>query len=103
MLSHLAGPFALLEIWLDESARRLRPPVRSLDSYPGFPVFGYSSTPNGVPLDPYGRNIYLDTYDSAYGPGWGAREHLPDAQSDGHFCYGFSSASRTTATRQGRS
>ena len=28
----------------------------------GRPIFGYRSTPQGVPLDPYGRNVYLDSY-----------------------------------------
>ena len=58
-------------------------------TYRGKPVFGMSSTPQGVPLDPYGRNIYLDTYDSAYGPGWERENSFLTHQPNGNFCYGF--------------
>jgi hypothetical protein len=30
-------------------------------SFHGRPIFGYSATPRGAPLDPFGRNVYLDT------------------------------------------
>ena len=33
-------------------------------SYDNSPVFGFRSTPAGVPLDTFGRNIYVDTFDS---------------------------------------
>ena len=36
----------------------------------GSPFYGFSWKPNGEPLDDYGRNIYVDTLDSAYGEGW---------------------------------
>jgi hypothetical protein len=39
-------------------------------TYGGNAVFGFRSTPAGAPLDTVGRNVYLDTFDSAYGPGW---------------------------------
>lgn len=31
-------------------------------SFHGKPIYGYDSTPAGVPLDKYGRNVYLDTF-----------------------------------------
>ena len=48
-------------------------------TYGGQPVFGFKSTPAGDPLDTFGRNIYVDTFDSEYGAGLEAREQLPDA------------------------
>jgi hypothetical protein len=30
-------------------------------SFHGRPIFGYSATPQGAPLDPFGRNVYLDS------------------------------------------
>lgn len=36
-------------------------------SFQGRPIYGQSSTPGGVPLDPFGRNVYLDSY---RGSGW---------------------------------
>jgi hypothetical protein len=36
----------------------------------GKPVHGFRSSRFGVPLDTYGRNIYLDTLGSGYGGGW---------------------------------
>ena len=42
-------------------------------TYLGRPVHGFKSTAAGVPLDTFGRNLYLDTFNSAYGKGWRAR------------------------------
>ena len=39
-------------------------------TYDGQPVFGFKSKPSGEPLDTFGRNIYVDTFNSAYGTGW---------------------------------
>ena len=50
-------------------------------TYRGKPVHGFRSTHRGNPLDTYGRNIYLDTFNSSYGSGW-RRERLPRAQAD---------------------
>lgn len=42
-------------------SRRLEERVRGGLSYHGRPVYGYRSTPQGVPLDRYGRNVCLDS------------------------------------------
>ena len=39
-------------------------------TYADQPVFGFKSTSAGVPLDTFGRNIYVDMFNSKYGPGW---------------------------------
>lgn len=36
--------------------------IRGRASFQGRPIYGFSSTPAGVPLDRFGRNVYLDTF-----------------------------------------
>ena len=36
--------------------------VEGSASFHGKPIFGYSATPQGSPLDPFGRNVYLDSF-----------------------------------------
>ena len=50
-------------------------------TYRGLPVHGFSTTPTGDPLDRYGRVLYLDTLDSAYGRRLAPRERLRRAQA----------------------
>ena len=47
--------------------------------YAGSPVFGFKSTPAGVPLD---------TFDSAYGKGWKRENSFLMHTGTGAFCYG---------------
>jgi hypothetical protein len=57
--------------------------------YADQPVFGFRSTSAGVPLDAYGRNIYVDTFDSAYGTGWHRENSFLTHTHTGAFCYSF--------------
>jgi hypothetical protein len=57
--------------------------------YQGKPVYGFRSTPAGVPLDTFGRNIYLDTFNSKYGKGWKRENSFLAHRGTGVFCYGF--------------
>jgi hypothetical protein len=56
--------------------------------YGGSGVYGFSSTSRGNPTDSYGRNIYVDTHNPAWGRGWyrfnGALSH----RAAGNFCFG---------------
>jgi hypothetical protein len=52
----------------------------------GVPVFGYKHTPQGVPLDPYGRNIYLDTFLRGK---WQRENSFLTKPPDGGFSYAF--------------
>jgi hypothetical protein len=88
-VSHWRGPLPLLEIWLDWVRDGRFEHLFGRYTYRGKPVFGMSSTPDGRPLDPYGRNIYLDTYDSVYGPGWERENSFLTHEPNGNFCYGF--------------
>jgi hypothetical protein len=58
-------------------------------SYNDSAVFGFRSTPAGVPLDTFGRNIYVDTFDSSYGNGWKRENSFLAHTNTGAFCYSF--------------
>ena len=58
-------------------------------SYAGAPVHGFKSTSVGNPLDSFGRNLYVDTFDSAYGAGWKRENSFLAHNPRGTFCYGF--------------
>lgn len=88
-LSHWRGPVARLEVWLDWSYGGRWHHLFGRLTYRGRPVHGFSTTPEGDPLDGYGRVLYLDTYDSAYGPGWRRENGFVARRPDGTFCYGF--------------
>jgi hypothetical protein len=36
--------------------------IKGYATFHGKPIFGFHATPKGAPLDPYGRNVYLDTF-----------------------------------------
>jgi len=60
-LSHWTGEVAQLEVHLDWAYSVHFHHLFGRLAYRGRPVFGFSSTPSGAPLDGWGRNIYLDT------------------------------------------
>jgi hypothetical protein len=91
-LSHWRGALPQLVIYQDwlEGGRYRH--LFGRFTYDGHGVFGFRSSPGGNPLDGYGRNIYIDTFDSAYGKGWhrenGFLAHHK-GETPGDFCYGF--------------
>jgi hypothetical protein len=87
-LSHWTGPLPVLTIHLDWAYRRYDHLFGSL-MYLGQPVYGFRVTPQGAPLDAFGRNIYVDTFNSAYGPGWRRENSFLSHRGTGSFCYGF--------------
>ena len=58
-------------------------------SYLGQPIFGFGSNAKGVPKDKYGRNLYIDTLNSAYGPGWRRESGILTHKGTGTFCHSF--------------
>ena len=86
-LSHWSGTLPVLEISTDWSYRRFHHLYGRL-TYRGKPVFGFRSTRYGVPLDSYGRNVYVDTF-GGYGAGWKRVNSFLAHNSGGTFCYGF--------------
>jgi hypothetical protein len=87
-LSHWTGPLAELGIKLDWAYGRYDH-LYGRFSYRGRPVHGFRATPGGEPLDTFGRNLYVDTFDSAYGSGWRRENSFLTHRGSGGFCYGF--------------
>jgi hypothetical protein len=90
-LSHWRGAIAQLVIYQNWAYGGVRHLFGRL-TYDGVGVYGFSSTPHGNPLDSYGRNIYVDTLDSAYGKGWHRENSFLThhrGNTLGDFCYGF--------------
>ena len=52
-------------------------------------MHGFQVTPQGCLLDDYGRNLYVDTRDSRYGPGCRRENSFLAQRPNGAFCYGF--------------
>ena len=87
-LSHWSGPLPVLNVNLNWAYRKYHHIFGSF-TYLGKPVHGFNSTSGGVPLDTFGRNLYVDTFDSAYGPGWKRENSFLMHKGSGKFCYGF--------------
>jgi hypothetical protein len=88
-LSHWTGETAKLEAWTDWVYDGRYHHLFGRLTYAGQPVYGFSATKVGSPLDDYGRNIYLDTFDSRYGKGWHRENAFLAHRPTGVFCYGF--------------
>jgi hypothetical protein len=88
-VSHWTGPLAQLTVvqhWTyGDSAVGLFGQV----TYGGQPVYGFSATPSGNPHDRYSRNVYIDTDNSAYGPGWARESGILLHAPNGTFCHSF--------------
>jgi hypothetical protein len=85
-LSHWTGELPKLTVTMDWSWRRWEH-LYGTFTYKGVPVHGFASTPKGDPLDTFGRNLYVDTFDSAYGPGWRRENSFLTHLGTGVFCY----------------
>jgi hypothetical protein len=87
-LSHWKGELPQLTVNLNWAYKSFQH-IFGEFTYLGKPVHGFKSTPAGVPLDTFGRNLYLDTFNSAYGPGWKRENSFLMHKGTGKFCYGF--------------
>jgi hypothetical protein len=88
-LSHWSGAIATMDAWTDWVYGGRFHHLFGRLTYDGKPVYGFSATRVGSPLDGYGRNIYVDTFDSRYGKGWRRENAFLAHQPTGVFCYGF--------------
>jgi hypothetical protein len=85
-LSHWTTDLPVLTIEMDWSWRKWDH-LFGTYTYRGVPVYGFASTPSGQPLDSFGRNLYVDTLDSAYGKGWKRENSFLTHKGTGAFCY----------------
>jgi hypothetical protein len=88
-VSHWSGPVAELETGMHWVYDGRFQSVFGRFTYNGQPVYGFGTTRVGAPTDGYGRLIYLDTLDSAYGAGWRRENSFVAHNPSGAFCYGF--------------
>jgi hypothetical protein len=85
-LSHWTGELPVLTIDTDWAWHQWDHLFGKL-TYNGQPVYGFKATPGGNPLDTFGRNIYVDTYNSVYGTGWKRENSFLTHTNTGVFCY----------------
>ncbi len=87
-ISHWTGGLPVLKITTDHNNQGLDHLFGTF-KYSGKGVYGFASTSAGVPKDSFGRNIYVDTFDSAYGSGWKRENSFLTHAANGSFCYLF--------------
>jgi hypothetical protein len=88
-LSHWSGPIASLEAWTDWVYAGRYHHLFGRLTYNGQAVYGFAANKLGSPRDGYGRNIYVDTFNSRYGKGWRRENAFLAHRPTGVFCYGF--------------
>ncbi|HEX4677581.1 MAG TPA: hypothetical protein VH210_00040 [Gaiellaceae bacterium] len=88
-LSHWNGEMAHLELYADWAFHGDAHDIFGRMTYGGVPVHGFHTTLNGEPTDAYGRSLYIDTFDSAYGAGWKRETSIVFRKPSGAFCYSF--------------
>jgi hypothetical protein len=88
-ISHWQGPIPTLSAYTDWVWGGRFQEVFGVYTYAGKPVHGFGTSRYGAPSDSYGRLIFLDTYNSAYGPGWRRENSFVPHNPTGAFCYGF--------------
>jgi hypothetical protein len=88
-ISHWTGPVAQLEVHSDWVYNGRFQQLFGRMTYANSGVYGFKTTSTGVPLDNYGRNLYLDTFNSVYGGGWKRENGFVVHKPNGTFCYGF--------------
>jgi hypothetical protein len=88
-LSHWSGPLAKLDVYNDWVYSGRAQELFGQYTYNGVGIRGFATTHYGAPTDGYGRLLYLDTHNSAYGPGWRRENSFVSHGPPGIFCYGF--------------
>ncbi len=88
-VAHWSGPLPVLEVFPNWTYSGTWQGVFGRYTYLGSPVFGFGSNAKGVPTDKYGRNLYIDTLNSAYGPGWKRESGILTHRETGTFCHSF--------------
>jgi hypothetical protein len=88
-LAHFGGELPKLEVYANWTYNGRWQGLFGRYSYLGQPIFGFGANAKGVPKDKYGRNLYIDTFNSAYGPGWKRESGILTHRATGTFCHSF--------------
>jgi hypothetical protein len=88
-VSHWTGPLPELEVHANWTYDGSAEGVFGRLTYLGEPVHGFGANAVGNPRDRYGRNVYIDTYNSVYGEGWKRESGILVHKSTGTFCHSF--------------
>jgi hypothetical protein len=88
-ISRWSGPLPVLEVSPNWTYGGAHQGLFGRLTYRGVPVHGFASSPSGNPKDRYSRNVYIDTLDSAYGPGWKRESGILTHRPTGTFCHSF--------------
>jgi hypothetical protein len=89
-LSHWTGPVAQIEAGSNWIYAGKWPQIFARVTYRTHPVFGFRTSRLGAPTDGFGRIVYVDTHNSAYGKGWRRENAAVTHNPTGLFCYGLS-------------
>jgi hypothetical protein len=87
-VSHWSGELPELQIYRHWTYGRAHQGFFGRLLYRGRPVYG-RRTPSATVRDEWARNVYIDTYDSDYGPGWRHDTAIATHPGSGGFCYSF--------------
>ena len=88
-LAHFSGELPKLEVYANWTYGGRWQGIFGRYSYLGQPIFGFGANAKGVPKDKYGRNLYIDTFNSAYGQGWKRESGILTHKGTGTFCHSF--------------
>jgi hypothetical protein len=88
-LSHWTGDLPKLEVYVHWTYGGQWQGLFGKLTYAGSPVHGFGSTGDGNPRDRYGRNLYIDTFNSVYGAGWRRESGILAHTPTGTFCHSF--------------
>jgi hypothetical protein len=87
-VSHWSGPLPRLQVYRHWTYGRSAQGIFGRLVYRGRPVYG-TRTPSATVRDEWSRNVYIDTFDSDYGPGWKHDTAIGTHARNGGFCYSF--------------
>ena len=90
-VSHWSGPLPVLEVSPNWTYGGTLQGLFGRLTYRGEAVHGFR-TPSATRRDPYARFVYIDTFNSVYGPGWKRDTGIVTHPRNGAFCYSFVAA-----------
>ena len=88
-VSHWSGELPVLEAYPNWTYDGAFQGIFGRLAYLGKPAYGFGATAKGAPKDGYGRNVYIDTFNSVYGQGWKREAGILTHRGTGTFCHSF--------------